>query len=325
MVASFSACRIGYLAHLGAGQMRTLLDRELLTDERIAGLTATESEALRVLREALDFGAALGLERTSSYRHLIDRGADGAVHVVVVAPPDRLEPVTWWFPITGSIAYRGYFDRARAERFANRLAEDGYDVYVRPALLYSTLGVFDDPIPRAMLSWPTHEVAETVLHELVHETIFVAGDSDYNEGIATFIGREAALAYLADRPAEMTRARAAFGDADRFAALLDALARELEATYAELDDPATARAARAPIFRRYQGERFMALDWSSDAYLRFPEVELSNAYLVARRTYQAALPCFARELTARGSLRAFIAGHVESPGHWPDGCEREEP
>jgi predicted aminopeptidase len=316
------ACRVGYLAHLGAGQLRTLLDRRLLTEEALATLSAAERRALAELRDALRFGESLGLARTTSYRHLIERGPEGAVQVVVAAPSDRLEPVTWWFPVTGSVAYRGYFDPARARRFADGLAARGYDVYVRPALLYSTLGVFDDPIPREMLGWERTERIATVLHELVHETVFVSGDTDYNEGLASFIERRATLAFLADDPDARRTAERGFEDADRFAGLLARLESELAAAYAAAPDPEAARRARAPIFARFQGEEYARLAWNGEQYAGFPRAELSNAWLVARRTYLGALPCFARELEELGGdLHGFVHAHREDPGHRLPGCE----
>ena len=315
------ACRVGYLAHLGAGQLRTLLDRRLLDDEALAELSEPERRALDELRDALRFGTSLGLARTTSYRHLIERGPDGAVQVVVAAPVDRLEPVTWWFPVTGSISYRGFFDPARAQRFAAGLAGDGYDVYVRPALLYSTLGVFDDPIPREMLTWERAERIGTVLHELVHETVFVSGDPDYNEGLASFIERRATLEYLAADPAATLQARRDFDDADHFAALLMRLETELGAAYAAAANPEAARRAREPIFARYQREEYAAVPWNTERFAGFRDAELSNAWLVARRTYLGTLPCFARELESLGGdLRAFVRAHREQPGHRMPGC-----
>lgn len=242
--------------------------------------------------------------------------------MVVAAPADRLEPVSWWFPVTGRVSYRGFFDAARAQRFAAGLAERGYDVHVRPALLYSTLGVFDDPIPREMLGWDRVERIATLLHELVHETVFVADAPDYNEGLASFVERHATLEFLAAEPAALAQARADFEDADRFAALLARLEVELTAAYASVDGQERARHVRGPIFARYQREEYAALAWNSARYAGFRDAELSNAWLVARRTYLGALPCFARELAALGGdLPAFVRAHREQPGHRIASCE----
>jgi predicted aminopeptidase len=245
----------------------------------------------------------------------VDRDGRGLVQVVTAAPPDRLEPVTWWFPIVGRVSYRGYFEAERARRFADSLEEKGLDTYVRPGRLYSTLGWFDDPVPRELLRGPPFEVADTVLHERVHETIFVADDSMYNEGIAVFVSHAAVLRLYAEEPRTKEAAAGAFRDEERFARLLAELADELETLYDRDLPMETLLRERDTIFARYRTSRFDAVEWETSRYRAFPRVRLSNAYVVARRTYLGDLPCFAAELESRdGDLEAFVRAHRERPG-----------
>ena len=188
------------------GQARLLLSREPITPELIATLDPAEQRSIERLRAALAFGASLGLASTTSYRDLVGDKQSGLVHVVTAAPANQVEAITWWFPITGSVSYRGYFQKERADAFAAELAEEGHDTYVRPAPLYSTLGWFDDPVPRAVLSWPETELVDTFLHALVHQTVFVPGEIDYDEGVASFIAHHATLAFFAEEP-ELRRTR----------------------------------------------------------------------------------------------------------------------
>ncbi len=305
--------------HVSIGQLHYLLDRERLTEERVDALPEAERRGLETLRRAQSYGESLGLAASSSYRHVIDRDTRSAVRVVTASPADRLEPLSWWFPIVGNITYRGYFDEARARAFADSLARDGYDTYVRPALMYSTLGYFDDPIPLAVLRWPEVDLVDVILHEQVHETIFVAGDPGYNEGLASFISSHATPGFFdADpgRPEQRREAEDVYADRARFAALLDALFADLEALYAETDGPEDARQRRVAVLARYQGPRFSEQEWKTGRYVHFPAAELNNSYLLARRTYQAEGPCFEAEFGALGGdLRAFITAHIERPGH----------
>jgi predicted aminopeptidase len=239
--------------------------------------------------------------------------------VVTAAHRDRLEAVTWWFPIVGRVSYRGYFEAERALRFADSLEEKGLDTYVRPGRLYSTLGWFDDPVPRELLRGPPFEVADTILHERVHETIFVADDSAYNEGIAVFVSHEAVLRLYSEDPSTGAEAARAFRDQERFARLLAELADELETLYDRDLPMETLLRERDAIFARYRTTRFDAVGWETSRYRGFPKLRLSNAYVVARRTYLGDLPCFAAELESRdGNLEAFIDAHRERPGRRSD-------
>jgi predicted aminopeptidase len=313
--------RLGYLARLGLGQARLLLSREPITPELLATLEPAEQRSIERLRAALAFGESLGLARTTSYRDLVGDRQSGLVHVVTAAPANQVEALTWWFPITGSVSYRGYFEKERADAFAAELAAEGYDTYVRPAPLYSTLGWFDDPVPRAVLAWPETELVDTFLHELVHQTVFVPGEIGYDEALATFIAHHATLEFFADDPEARARAEASFADELTFAALLDELRAELEPIYAAEPAPEQARALRAPVFARFQGEVYAAKPWRSRRYARFPKLALSNAWLAAHRTYVAELPCFEAELAALGGdLRAFVQAHVDDPGHRFGAC-----
>ncbi|MEE8557769.1 MAG: aminopeptidase [Myxococcota bacterium] len=315
LLLSSVGCRVPYLLHVGAGQVRLLLDRERFTPETEARLTEQERRGLGALREALVYGETIGLAKSTSHRHLIDRGGRGLVTVVTAAPRDRLESVTWWFPIVGSVPYRGYFDPALAGRFAESLTAQELDTYVRPALLYSTLGWFDDPVPRALLRLDPFEVADTVLHERVHETIFVSSDGRYNEGIAVFIAHEATLRLYADRAEDGGAAERAFADQRRFAGLLERLASRLEGVYQKGLPADEILEHRRALFQAAQTTDFEAIEWETDRYSGFPRAPLSNAYIVARRTYLGDLPCFEAELASlKGDLERFVGGHLEEPG-----------
>lgn len=297
------------------GQMGVLRAREQLTPERVAQLTPQEREGFRTLEQARRYAESLGLGSSTSYRHVIERDEQDAIRVVVAAAPDHLEPVTWWFPIVGRVAYRGYFDPDAARAFGERLAREGFDTYIRPALLYSTLGFFDDPVPRAVLRWDSTDILITIVHELVHESIFIEDDSAYNEGLATFIAQQAALDYFAEDPTRLAAARNGFADQRRFSELLAALRRELELLYSETSGLEDARRSRAPIFRFYQQEVFPSLPWRTTRYDGFMQAELSNAYLLANQTYLEDVPCFQLELEQlRGDLRAFVQEHRREPG-----------
>ncbi|HTO54981.1 MAG TPA: aminopeptidase [Myxococcota bacterium] len=313
---------LAYLTHVGTGQLKLLWSRESLTAEKIAQLPPGERANYEAFRGALAFGESLGLRQTTSYSRLADTGKDWLVQVVTAAKPNALEPVTWWFPIVGSVTYRGYFDAKRAERFADELRGEGLDVYLRPSPLYSTLGWFEDPLPRPILRWPIEELVDTALHEQTHLTVYVASDVAYDESLATFIAHHATLQYFADRPELAEHASEAFADELVYARMLNELREELDALYAKKLTPDQAREQRTPIFARYQNEVYAAQPWKTNRFSRFPLLTLSNAWVVANRDYLGLVPCFEHELAdLHGDLAAFVRAHRAKPGHRPEGCE----
>jgi predicted aminopeptidase len=118
------------------------------------------------------------------------------VHVVSAARRDRLAAHTWWYPVVGRVPYRGFFDRGAAEAAARDLAARDLDVDVRPAVAFSTLGWFADPLLSTVAAAPPVAVAETVLHELFHATLFLPGEAAFNESAATFAGHRGAAAFF---------------------------------------------------------------------------------------------------------------------------------
>src|SRR5437867_5548064 len=186
-----SSTRTGrYLARAGWEESRILLRRRPIA--KIVSDTTVPAATRRKLKLVLDARAfastALGLNVGNSFTTYSPLDHDTLVLVLSAAYRDRLEYFTWWFPIVGSVPYKGYFDfgEARAEErtFFNR----GFDTYLRPASAFSTLGWFNDPLVSTTLRSDTLSLANTVIHELTHNTYFASGQAEFNESFANFAG-----------------------------------------------------------------------------------------------------------------------------------------
>jgi predicted aminopeptidase len=99
------------------------------------------------------------------------------------------------------VSYRGYFDEARATREAGKLRGKGYDVFVGPSIAYSTLGHLRDPVLNTMFGYGDSELAAFIFHELAHQAVYAAGDSDFNEAFATVVETEGLERWLAHETA----------------------------------------------------------------------------------------------------------------------------
>src|SRR5439155_773510 len=178
-------------------------------------LDPTLRERLELVRAVRTFAAGpLGLRVGQNYATFAELDRDATAYVLSAAHRDRLAPYTWWYPIVGRVPYQGFFDRAAADAAGRRLAARDFDVDVRPAVAFSTLGWFADPLLSTVAQAPPVELADTLIHELFHSTVYVSGDAAFNESAATFAGHRGAIAFFCSGPGRATRSR---GSARRLA------------------------------------------------------------------------------------------------------------
>lgn len=306
LLAASSGC---YYAHLAAGQARIVcgrvpIERALETDR---DLRPDERAALALVPEIRRFAIErLGLRDTGSYRTFYDTGGGPVSWNVSAAPRTLLEPHLWRFPFVGEAPYKGFFDLEKAREEAHRLARDGLDVYVRPVAAYSTLGWFDDPVFRPMLGGGAGDLARTIIHEMVHATVFRPGDAEFNESLATFLGEEGALRFLDEKfgpdSVEARAARDEAHDARLFEEFLGALARRLDLLYKSAAPETAKLVRREEIFAAARRE-FQALRrvrFRSRAYEGFGRAPLNNAVVLAHRAYYAETGAFADVLDLCG-------------------------
>src|SRR5882672_4612124 len=84
-------------------------------------------EQLQLLQNLLAFaGKDLKLVVDGQYRKYADLHRPYAVWNVEAAPEFSLEPKAWWYPLVGSLEYRGYFSERNARAYAERLRARGY-------------------------------------------------------------------------------------------------------------------------------------------------------------------------------------------------------
>ncbi len=148
------------------------------------------------VREVKSFGEhELGLARSANYESFYDTKGRPITYIVSACRKDRFQAYTWWFPIIGDVPYKGFFSKTDAQAEAGSLEKQGYDVSLGMAAAYSTLGYFPDPVLSTMLDYPDEQLAALLLHELTHGTIYLPGGTEFNEGLASFVGWQGALEF----------------------------------------------------------------------------------------------------------------------------------
>ncbi|MDE2221177.1 MAG: aminopeptidase [Gammaproteobacteria bacterium] len=301
-----SGCALPYLLQAGHGQWRLLRART-----PVDGLIADPSTdaalraRLELAREARAFASrALGLPDNRSYRSYSALGRDYVVWNVVAAPEFSVMPKRWWFPITGSIAYRGYFREASARRYAAALAARGYDTYVGGVSAYSTLGRFADPLIDTMLRYGDLQLAGTIFHELAHQLVYVPGDSEFNEAFAMSVERAGVARWLESRgrSAELAGYRQRMLQQAALQHILASGRAQLAGLYASALPAAAMRARKQALLAATVAA---ARDYESRAGLRtgydaWFDAGLNNAHLASVATYFDCVPGFERLLAAQG-------------------------
>jgi len=201
LVALFTGCTsLHYLTQAAAGQEQ-LNQQGISIQEIVDGnhLDKRTREVLAHVPRIKAFGERYGLRHTNNYERYINIKRPAVVWVVSACHPLAFRPRTWKFPIVGSITYTGWFDEKEARAYSDQIRKQGWDVDVRPSQAYSTLGWFDDPILSTMLAHdeaPLGDLADVILHETLHATFFVPGQSTLNESVASFVGDTLAEKYL---------------------------------------------------------------------------------------------------------------------------------
>jgi predicted aminopeptidase len=295
-----------YLMHLGVGQLRLSAKRQPI--ERVIAAPSTAPalrERLGQAQAARAFAVTtLGLPDNGSYRSYVDVGRPYVSWNVVAAPRDSVEPKQWCFPIAGCVAYRGYFDEARARRYAARLERQGYDVWVGPVPAYSTLGRLEDPVLSTMLRYAEIDVAALLFHELAHQLLYVQDDSAFNEAFATTVEYEGVRLWLeaGGRGRDLDHFRAQRRSHFQVADLMSAARERLRGLYASGLPAAELEAARQAEFARlradYQALRATFDAGAGDMFATDPT--LNNARLAAFATYHQCLPGLEQLLAAAG-------------------------
>ncbi len=77
------------------------------------------------------------------------------------------------------------------------LVKENYDIDVYSPSGWSTLGWFQDPVLSNMLYKSDGALANLIIHELTHGTLFIKNNVTFNENLANFIGDKGAEKFLA--------------------------------------------------------------------------------------------------------------------------------
>jgi len=212
-----AGCSPGYVMRAAYEQSKILLARRSI-DAVIDDPTTSQEDKrkLEFVRKSREFASEIGLKPGDSFTAYSDVGKDTLAWVVVASRRDAFALYTWWFPIVGTVPYKGFFDQEDAKDQARRLEEQGYESSVRGTEAFSTLGWFNDPLLSTTLRNPAYRIVNTVLHESVHTTVWIKNNVPFNETLASFVGSQAGVEFFAKQLSMLPPDKAQRDELDTF-------------------------------------------------------------------------------------------------------------
>jgi predicted aminopeptidase len=322
LAAVLTACSPCYVMRAAYEQGRLLARREPIAELiKDTERPQAERDKLQLVLDAREFGVKLGLKPEGAFTKYAKTDFDVLVWVVSASRPDAFGLYQWWFPIVGSIPYKGFFEEADAKEEAARLEAESLETWVRGAEAFSTLGWFDDPVLSTTLKHAPADIVNTVLHESLHSTIWLPEHVDFNESLAEFVGDEAGVAYfmkrLADCPPEDQKCQAReqnnLAAAERNRGRDYALNRVIGSLYAALD---TLYQSDLALEEKLQQRRRIFSAETDALRSQYPELrilkQVNNAEILQLKLYLGGLNKFAPALASlHGDWHSFLTKMAE--------------
>ncbi|MDR0601676.1 MAG: aminopeptidase [Treponema sp.] len=316
----FSGC---YTLKQGAAMLgylnRAVPLESLLEGDALSGAEISEMEKNRLfverIRDIRRFAMEdLGLAESKNYTKYVEFDRSYLAAVVSASAKDSFTRHEWWFPVVGSVPYKGFFDPEDAKKERAKLEKRDLDVWIRGVDAFSTLGWFEDPLYSYMRDYPPEQLANLVIHELLHATIFIKGQIKFNEELAEFVGSEGARLYMESRygaeSEEYRRMLNTETDAAAFLVFIRELVAKLDAVYRSGAERETVLKQKEEIIaaamKRFDNE--YETRFQGENYRGFSGLPVNNAYLELYRLYHAEDDYLARLYESSGrNLPAFIA------------------
>jgi len=295
VVLVLSVTEIGrYLARAGWEEAKILWRRrdiaEIVADTTVGRLTR---QKLQTVLDARKFAKdSLDLDVGKSFATFSQLERDTLVLVLSAAYRDRLAYHRWWFPIVGRVPYKGFFDFPMAVSAERDFQRRGFDTYLRPASAFSTLGWFNDPLVSTTLRADTLSLANTVIHELTHNTFYASGQAEFNESFANFAGARGSAEFYRSRGHQraVDEAEARWSDEKLLARFWKTLHHDIDSVFTAHPGDENIRlrlALRDSIFRmaRLSLVHKLGPQLRTVAPRNLERIRLDNAVLLARRIY----------------------------------------
>jgi predicted aminopeptidase len=278
---------------------------EVLVDPTVADRV---KQRLRLIEGMRVFAASELHLSKKSFGKYCDLQRPYVVWVVYAAPEFSVEGKKWWYPLVGSLKYRGFFAEKDAKQEVKRLKQKGYDVFMGGVEAYSTLGYLADPVLNTFLHRSDAELAELIFHELTHAKVFIPGDTDFNEAFATANAEDGVRRWLRSKNdlRGLREFEANLKKSREVVRLMLSTREKLKAAYAcSYPSVEAERQAKQRVFDGMLQEA-LAISQNVRFHIHHAPKSWNNARINTVATYYTMVPGFERLLKEKGGdLEAF--------------------
>lgn len=308
-----SGCQLGYYLHLGYNQLN-LINSKIPIEKALAELPLNDEQKKKIeLTQKVRIYAfeKLGIKKTKNYSEFVQLNRPYVTYAVTASQKWKFEAYLWDFPFTGKAPYKGFFDEKRALAEADDLKKLELDVSVRGVSAYSTLSYLTDPLLSSMLNYSDHHLTNTIFHELVHSTVFIKDNINFNERLAVFIANKATEKYYLEiegpKSATVKLIQNENEDDKVFSAFISNELKSLKKWYDDFDHNQELTAEKKEMIRQERlkiiAEHFKKVkpQFKTASYSKVFSRDYNNADLSIHDTYMSDLDIFEKAYKKLGS------------------------
>lgn len=240
----------------------------------------------------------LKLNKDKNYTKYVYTEKDYLVSVVEACSAYDFKSYMFSFPIVGKVPYKGFYKREDALRLAKKLKEKGLDVMVRKVRAFSTLGTFADPLYSFMTNDSIYDLAETIIHEQTHATIWIKNEAKFNEELATFCGEKGAEEYMLSRYGENSQIMREYldekHDREVFISEMKKLATALKIVYSSNISREEKAVLKEKTISNFKQEMYNSYNskFKTDNFRSITNYPINNAVLQSYLNYTGGLSLF---------------------------------
>lgn len=259
---------------------------------------------------------SVGLVNNRNYSRMVEVNNDYIAVFVSAAEKLSFKQYKWCFPILGCIPYKGFFELEDAKKEAGRLSKAGYDVDISKVSAFSTLGIFSDPLYSYMADYKVFSLASLIIHEQTHATIYLKGQAQFNEELATYVGNRGALEFIKSKYGrdsdEYRNATYAARDRQTYSSIMKKLVEDLDQIYQSNDSTKSKlekKQQTIDTFRLNMKSNYDSI-FETPNYRNIGSMPINNASLAVWMTYTFDVDLFEQLYIKKGSSLKGLMDYI---------------